>query len=164
MQDFLLIEGEPHPAALLSDGRGGYRTLELGPVSLAAQLDGRMVFSCAHGTSAVEIVRDGARLWVYLEGGAYELQWQSAAAHYEEEAGGGGEDVARAPMPGAVVSVAAKPGDHVKAGDVLLIIESMKLETAIKASRDGVVEIVHVTAGQTIERDAALVTLHAEAA
>ena len=48
-------------------------------------------------------------------------------------------------------------------GDTLLVIESMKLETAIKAPRDGMVETVHVADGRTFERSAPLVTLAPEA-
>ena len=43
--------------------------------------------------------------------------------------------------------------------DTLLVIESMKLETSVKAPRDGRVEIVHVTVGQSFERSAPLAVL-----
>ena len=57
-----------------------------------------------------------------------------------------------------VIAVAAEPGAQVQAGDTLMVIESMKLETAIKAPRDGVVATVTFAAGQSFERDAVLVT------
>lgn len=55
-----------------------------------------------------------------------------------------------APMPGMVVTVAVKPGQPVKAGDPLLSIEAMKMESQIRAERDGVVAAVHVAAGSTV--------------
>lgn len=51
-------------------------------------------------------------------------------------------DSAVAPMPGVLVSVAVAPGDQVSEGDTLAVIESMKMQTEIKAPRDGVVERV----------------------
>ncbi|MEC5290368.1 pyruvate carboxylase [Aurantimonas sp. C2-6-R+9] len=56
-----------------------------------------------------------------------------------------------APMPGVVSTLAVAPGQAVKAGDVLLSIEAMKMETALHAERDGTVEAVHVTAGAQID-------------
>jgi len=56
-----------------------------------------------------------------------------------------------APMPGAVATVAATPGAKVKAGDLLLTIEAMKMETGLHADRDAVVKAVHVQPGAQIE-------------
>ncbi len=56
-----------------------------------------------------------------------------------------------APMPGVVASVAAVAGKPVKAGDLLLTIEAMKMETGIHAERDGMVKAVHVRAGDGID-------------
>jgi biotin carboxyl carrier protein len=62
-------------------------------------------------------------------------------------------------MPGTVVRIAAQTGSTVAAGDAILVIESMKLETTIRAWRDGIVEAVHVTEGATFERGTLLVSL-----
>lgn len=56
-----------------------------------------------------------------------------------------------APMPGVVSTLAVKPGQTVKAGDVLLSIEAMKMETAIHADRDGTIAEVLVHAGSQID-------------
>ncbi|MBB4003261.1 pyruvate carboxylase [Aurantimonas endophytica] len=56
-----------------------------------------------------------------------------------------------APMPGVVSTLAVAVGQTVKAGDVLLSIEAMKMETALHAERDGTIEAVHVTAGAQID-------------
>lgn len=111
---------------------------------------------------ALEIARDGDHIWIHHQGRAYEFVWQDAVTHFAEESGAAASDVARAPMPGAVVSIAIAEGDIVTTGETLLIIESMKLETAIRAPRDGVVETLHVTTGQNFDRDALLVTLEAQ--
>ncbi|NCQ24816.1 MAG: pyruvate carboxylase [Rhodobacteraceae bacterium CG17_big_fil_post_rev_8_21_14_2_50_63_15] len=64
-----------------------------------------------------------------------------------------------APMPGVVASVAAQVGNKVKAGDLLLTIEAMKMETGIHAERDAVVVAVHVQPGGQIDAKDLLVEL-----
>ncbi len=56
-----------------------------------------------------------------------------------------------APMPGVISTVAVASGQSVKAGDVLLSIEAMKMETALHAEKDGVVAEVLVNAGDQID-------------
>ncbi|MBC7138131.1 MAG: pyruvate carboxylase [Defluviimonas sp.] len=64
-----------------------------------------------------------------------------------------------APMPGSVASVAVSPGQKVAAGDLLLTIEAMKMETGIHADRDATVKAVHVTPGAQIDAKDLLVEL-----
>lgn len=68
----------------------------------------------------------------------------------------GGKKVA-APMPGTVVKANVKAGDSFSKGDVLVIIEAMKMENEITAPEDGVVADVPVTAGASVDTGAALV-------
>ncbi len=56
-----------------------------------------------------------------------------------------------APMPGVVASIAVAPGQKVNAGDLMLTIEAMKMETGIHADRAGTVKALHVTAGAQID-------------
>ena len=69
-----------------------------------------------------------------------------------------GNDVL-SPMHGVVVEVAVKPGDTVVSGQVLAVIEAMKMMNEIRAHRDGVVAAVNTTAGATVEARFALVSL-----
>ena len=64
-----------------------------------------------------------------------------------------------APMPGNIISVNVKPGQAVKKGDVLLILEAMKMENEIMAPADGTVAAVNVAAGQTVQSGQQLLTL-----
>jgi pyruvate carboxylase len=73
----------------------------------------------------------------------------------------GNERHIAAPMPGVVSTVAVKPGQAVKAGDILLSIEAMKMETALHAPRDGSVESVHVAPGAQIDAKDLLILLAA---
>ncbi len=64
----------------------------------------------------------------------------------------------RAPMPGAILDVLCKPGDEVKKGDSLLILEAMKMENVIKSSGEGIVDVVHIIKGQNVDKNHVLIS------
>jgi 3-methylcrotonyl-CoA carboxylase alpha subunit len=130
-------------------------------VSLEMQPDGRGVLTFDGHAEPVAAAVDGDEVHVQIDGRTYTLRYRDPVEYHAIAADAGAEDVARAPMPGVVLSVAVAAGAPVAIGDPLLTIESMKLQTTIRASRDGTVAAVHVAAGQSFERDAALVTLRA---
>jgi biotin carboxyl carrier protein len=63
-------------------------------------------------------------------------------------------------MPGNIIKVNAKVGDSVKKGDVLIVLEAMKMENDICAPEDGTVASIEVAKGATVETDALLITLN----
>ena len=63
------------------------------------------------------------------------------------------------PMPGKILNVKAKAGDSVKKGDVIILLEAMKMENEIVASQDGVLASVNVAVGDTVEAGDVLATL-----
>lgn len=71
----------------------------------------------------------------------------------------GGVKVA-APMPGKILAVKANPGQAVKKGDVLLVLEAMKMENDIVAPQDGTVASVNVAVGGSVEAGEVLATLN----
>jgi biotin carboxyl carrier protein len=102
---------------------------------------------------------DGDTIHVWLDGETQTIRYHDPVGYYGSHADGAADDTVLAPMPGTVIAVNSKPGDTIGRGDTLLVIESMKLETAVKAPRDGVVETVHVAVGQAFDRNAPLVVL-----
>lgn len=65
-------------------------------------------------------------------------------------AAGAGETAVEAPMPGKVIKVVAAAGTAVKSGEVVIILEAMKMQNEICAPCDGTVKAVNVSAGQTV--------------
>ncbi|HHW43001.1 biotin/lipoyl-binding protein [Desulfofundulus thermobenzoicus] len=70
-----------------------------------------------------------------------------------------GAGAVTAPMPGNINAVKVKPGDQVKAGDPLVVLEAMKMENEITAPVAGTVEEVRVKAGQTVNNGDVLVVI-----
>ena len=71
-----------------------------------------------------------------------------------------GAQAINAPMPGTILAVNVKPGQAVKRGDVLVVLEAMKMENEIMAPRDGVVASVNVTKGATVSTGDLLLSLN----
>ncbi len=83
---------------------------------------------------------------------------KAAPAPAAPKAAAGGQAV-NAPMPGTILAVNVKPGQAVKRGDVLVILEAMKMENEIMAPVDGTVGAVNVTKGQSVQSGAVLLTI-----
>ena len=64
-----------------------------------------------------------------------------------------------APMQGLVVGVNVSPGQKVKAGETLIVLEAMKMENPIVAPVDATVEGIHISKGDTVETGALLISL-----
>ena len=69
----------------------------------------------------------------------------------------GGKSIT-APMPGSIISVNVKPGDRFKSGQVLLVLEAMKMENEIMAPHDGVAVSVNVTNGASVNSGDVLIS------
>ena len=122
------------------------------------------------GYGSVEIDIDGQRSQYTLDKIGEEWLVHSTFCDFEfkelprypisslDEFGGG----LVAPMPGAILSIDIKPGDTVKKGDVLVILEAMKMEHRITAPRDGIVGSVQTEVGEQVENEQLLVTLEEE--
>lgn len=70
---------------------------------------------------------------------------------------GAGEASVNAPMPGKIVNVLVSEGQKVNSGDVLLILEAMKMQNEIAATQAGTVKAINVAAGQSVKAGDSLV-------
>ena len=75
----------------------------------------------------------------------------AAAAPRRPRAEDGNPDHVAAPMPGMIASVAVSEGQKVEAGDLLLTIEAMKMETALHAQRSGTIATIAAPAGTQVD-------------
>ncbi|MDA0272196.1 MAG: biotin/lipoyl-binding protein [Proteobacteria bacterium] len=159
--DFQYLDRECHVEyRSRRDGKFRFRTIDSPEVLL--------VTSYACGDGLVDIDIDGRRVryeidrqgmqW-YVHGSAGDLHITELPRYpiigSEEQAGG-----LTAPMPGAVLATEVSSGDRVSKGDLLLILEAMKMEHRITAPMDGVISALHVTTGDQVKNGQLLVTLN----
>ena len=64
----------------------------------------------------------------------------------------------KSPMPGRVIGITVKPGDHVLVGDELLTLEAMKMENALKSDGEGIVKSIEVVLQDVVEKGKVLIT------
>ena len=83
-----------------------------------------------------------------------------AAAKAAAPAGAQGAVKVNAPMPGKILKVNATAGAAVKKGDVLVVLEAMKMENEICAPQDGTIATVECAAGDSVESGKVLVSLN----
>jgi 3-methylcrotonyl-CoA carboxylase alpha subunit len=131
------------------------------PVELALQPLGGERYLALFGErrQTLRVVLDGERIHVHDEAGGHSFEAVPYLSHIGAQTELSGE--LRAPMMGMIVAVNVQPGDAVRAGEVVAVLESMKMEMRITAPADGVVESVHCRAGQTVERNAVVVEIKA---
>jgi acetyl/propionyl-CoA carboxylase alpha subunit len=164
MQHTFIIAEVEHEGWL--SRRGDDYVLHIGekvvPIALANAEGGGQLLSLDSEITRVLIAPDGDFVHVHLDGMTFTVRYVDPVQRYGGHAGGSADDIAEAPMPGVVIAVHVKEGQSVTAGDTLMVIESMKLETAIRAWRNGVIAAVHVGVGQTFQRGAPLLALAPE--
>jgi biotin carboxyl carrier protein len=101
---------------------------------------------------------------VLINGVLYHVRVADERAKRLAEAAGafvptGGEVNIKSPMPGLIVAIVVSEGEAVKKGQVVIVLESMKMENELKAPRDGMVGAVKVQPRQTVEQNQVLLVL-----
>jgi biotin carboxyl carrier protein len=102
------------------------------------------------------VATSGESRWVFVDGEVFEFELQREGRRPRSAAAGGSLS---APMPASVVRVDAAPGDRVRKGDALVILEAMKMELPVRAPADGVVTAVHCKPGDLVKPGVPLVEL-----
>ena len=112
-------------------------------------------------TNNFDTLRHGNRFTVIGDDGSWRLDYVDPLVEPDDAAVAGGR--LTAPMPGKVVQVLAQPGETVKRGQPILILEAMKMEHTIAAPADGTVDAINYKAGELVEEGAALIAFTAAA-
>jgi len=103
-------------------------------------------------------VKDRQRVWVFLEGRSYLVEGgdrgDDIRAHSTDD-----QMALSAPMPATVIAIAATPGQEVAAGDLLVMLEAMKMELPIRAPRGGRVKALACREGELVQPGVPLVEM-----
>jgi acetyl/propionyl-CoA carboxylase alpha subunit len=129
-------------------------------------VSGQPVYSLiVDGRSHESYIYQGDDNWqVLLRGRLYPVNVEDEREKRLRAAAGGrvaetGEYHLRAPMPGLVVAVQVIEGQKVKKGQVILILESMKMQNELKSPRDGTIGRIRVRAGESVEQKQTLLSV-----
>jgi biotin carboxyl carrier protein len=129
-------------------------------------VSGQPVYSLiVDGRSHESYIYQGEDNWeVLLRGRLYPVTVEDEREKRLRAAAGGGvaetgEFHLRSPMPGLVVAVPVTEGQSVKKGQVILILESMKMQNEIKAPRDGTIGRIRVKPGESVEQKQTLLSV-----
>jgi len=168
MKYLTTAKGQTFEVTIEDDGR-----VTVGDQSFSVDMQAieeQALFSLLIDHESYELVvdegQDGFR--VLLWGEMYEVTVEESQPHRTRRtrtrkprpaASSDGEYVMRAPMPGLVVQVPVSVGQQVPAGEVLVVLESMKMENELLAPRQSVVKEIHVAPGDTANLDEPLITL-----
>jgi len=157
--DFVFVEGEREYPVRVHFSASGLRLAAHGKEHAFAGRpldDGGLSVRLDERTCRARALRDGDDWHVFAGGDYRRLTLRHGLPGPDEEARSGS---LAAPMPGRIVQVMSRPGETVKKGQALLILEAMKMEHTITAPADGVVKEIHFAAGEQVLEGAELVTL-----
>jgi biotin carboxyl carrier protein len=129
-------------------------------------VSGQPVYSLiVDGRSHESYIYQGDENWqVLLHGRLYPVTVEDEREKRLRAAAGGGvaetgEFHLRAPMPGLVVAIPVAEGEEIKKGQVILILESMKMQNELKSPRDGTIGRIRVKPGETVEQKQTLLSV-----
>lgn len=148
-------------------GKGKYELLQNGKseaLHLLHKEAGKIVYTINEKRyTAYVSVKEDQSLQISLEGMLFQMRRYDTLSDsqliIEESTKEGAADQLSSPMPGKVIQLNVKAGDEVKKGDVLLIVEAMKMENNIIAPKDATVQEVHVDKDAMVDRNMPLVKL-----
>lgn len=165
MQFRLVVDGDSRQVEVDKDSKG-----------ISIRLDGAQYRARAKPSSASEfVVRIGRRAYrIRFDGlsvlvddqrhtvSIVDIEGGEAARSVEGTTRGAKATEVRPPMPGRVIRILAPAGTHVTRGQILLVLEAMKMQNEIPSPRDGVVREVRVAEGESITADRVVVVLEAD--
>jgi 3-methylcrotonyl-CoA carboxylase alpha subunit len=129
---------------------GEFTVTEAGPGELILDRDGRRIRAF--------VAADGDAQWVFIDGRTYRFERVRGGSRGSKSSRRF-EGALAAPMPATVIKILAAPGQAVKAGQTLVLLEAMKMELPLKAPKDGTVTHVACTEGELVQPGRTLVEI-----
>ncbi|MSQ48011.1 MAG: acetyl-CoA carboxylase biotin carboxyl carrier protein subunit [Deltaproteobacteria bacterium] len=129
-------------------------------IQLLSEEDGAVTLLVNGQPLRVHVVHDGQRSLAAIDGHVYEFSraGEKKGTGRQRETGRLSPEI-RSPMPGKILAVRVSAGDTVEAGQVLVLLEAMKMENALTAEGIGQVKKIHVSVGDLVELGQLLVEL-----
>ena len=118
----------------------------------------------AYAAQVVEVNYEKKQFHIKVNGRDYQVNLEDqfdqlvSALGLEVVSGMKLKDV-KAPMPGLVLDVAVSPGQEIKKGDKLLILEAMKMENVIKSDGEGIIKAIHINEGIAVDKGQLLIEM-----
>jgi biotin carboxyl carrier protein len=162
----IVIDGVRREVVLERAGEGYLVTVDgrRHVVSEVSATAGTVAFLVDRASYIAHVSNGAAGLWISIGGHGYAVARESVDADRPVASGGsGGNGRLEAPMPGAIVAVHVAAGDRVKAGQAVVVLESMKMHNEIVSPMDGVVTRVGCRAGEQVPFGHVLVEIEAGA-
>ena len=103
--------------------------------------------------------KEGNRVELTIDGKPCVVDTQAKYLRMKKHADERQSDKIVAPMPGKVVSIPVQPGDELKAGDIAIVLEAMKMQSNYKVSSDCRVKNILVTEGEAVQDNQTLIEL-----
>lgn len=134
----------------------GTVTVNGAPFAVAAANDGS-VRVLGQTQSLAWTAVSGTTRWVFLDGRVYVLEAEAPGG--KRRARSAHHGTLTAPMPATVRKVSAGIGDDVQRGDVLIVLEAMKMELPVRATSDGKVTAIHCAEGDLVQPGVSLIEI-----
>ena len=130
------------------------QTWYLGDLECQIMADGRLKLTVNGVTKFAHSTKVGDVWWVHIDGHVFCIEKTEAGSNDDDSQGG-----MVAPMPGKIIDVLVEQGQSVTAGDLLLVMEAMKMEHRIVANMDGVIGMLKLKAGDQVQQGDVLVEI-----
>jgi len=146
--ELIIVNEEQHEASIESTGGPSLYSLIVDNSSYEVHVEER------EGSYRVLLLGQLYLVHLEEEGALLLAKAQRARQPAEDE-----EVIIKSPIPGLIFDITVTQGQQVAQGEILVIVEAMKMENELRAPRDGEVEAIHVAPGDSVQKGTPLVTL-----
>jgi acetyl/propionyl-CoA carboxylase alpha subunit len=153
---FLLTAGEEEREVRLSDGAAIFGDRNVPFREIRSEGGELMALGVGGDTFPVRVARDLNKVFVWCAGQTFDFRRERPRENQRRAAASDHAAGLLAPMPGRIRRISTPRGERVTKGDVVLVLEAMKMEHAIRAPRDGVVTLLPHREGDLVEAGAVL--------